>query len=1085
MNRTAVAVLLLNLMLCTRGIAGWIADGAPADTTSGAESDPVWGAASNSVTGGAVAGTAAYVWGNHGTNGYPRSVSVYNASGVLVESYVATYIPRTVWTNWAANYRIHFGPGTYTFQREDGLQHGFKTGISLSGSGIGATYVRGIYGADHSNTLFLSSLSLPEGINAEAGASLYFYDCQISGLSDPAIWLEGWQEWRGDTPGSVTFDKCYLSNAGIRVMDPYSGVIPVYVRYSDIDTNSWGVAEKADLRLLQFNYMDTPSLEASLAGSFLLQHPAGADTCVQINSNGVFGASSNLVFAPGSSVTMTNVVTNAVVTGHLMSIAHYTMDDNAADTVVLDSAGTNHGVSTENTDSTHTNGIVNGAFVFDGAQYVSASDAGLPTGSSPFSVSMWLYTTDNSDFQTWAFSMGDGQGGHGLYIYFTPYMGYRVIVGNGQAQFNSATSLTPFTWYLLTVTSDGTDTHLYLNGQLDEEGSLSSTYINPYGTAYIGYAYWPALAFKGGIDDVRIYDVALSANDVSFLFNGGAGTEEEIPRAAVYPHAPMAWFKFDDSAADSTGNYTGTWVGVESYDAGRFGNAMTNDYTKCVFISDVATFQQSTSFSYSAWFSTTGAFSTIMGTCDFGSMSGTMLGLGWLFGGGDIYFFAGQNSTVTPYQGGNLNDGALHHAVAVYDVENTQIRLYVDGTLAASNVLTDVINLNSNPLTIGGINGTGTGFDGVIDEALVFGYALNDSQVASLYAGDEINGTPFWTQVVKPPDPVAWYKFDDNADSTDILDSSTNAQTGTAQQNTDALSTAGVFSNGLTFSGNSDWIDLGTGPIIPQDGSAFTVSWWQMVNLDNCTNGCEMIADFVWNGGGAGGCALMYFGTEGARGFQMGFRYAGDVQWTIDDSITNRWVMMTAVYKGPSMTSTSIDLYMDGVLYEVGKSDSMIGASQGDDNFIGRSNSLQDTNPYPYGGLMDEFLIFNYALSSNQVASLYAGNEISGTPFWEHGGVETITTNVTSTTTPPALIVNGGITADRISIGSEYALPETRGVTGQILVIPAGSSSPVWTNSFIDNSSGANWLTTVPETISEAVNRMAAVISGGGMTPIP
>ena len=203
-----------------------------------------------------------------------RSVSVYNAAGVLVESYVATYIPRSVWTNWAANYRIHFAPGTYTFQAESGIQHGFKNGISLSGSGIGATYLRGLYGADHSNTLFISSLTLPEGINAETGASLYFYDCQISDLSDPAIWLEGWQAWRGDTPGSVTFDKCYLSNYGIRVVDPYSGVIPVYVRYSDIDTNSWGAAEKDNLPFLQFNYMDTPSLAAALAGSSLAQQAA-------------------------------------------------------------------------------------------------------------------------------------------------------------------------------------------------------------------------------------------------------------------------------------------------------------------------------------------------------------------------------------------------------------------------------------------------------------------------------------------------------------------------------------------------------------------------------------------------------------------------------------------------------------------------------------------------------------------------------------------------------------------------------------------------------------------------------------------
>jgi len=79
MSRMLVAVVVLNVMLCTRGMAGWITDGVPEDTwyPAGAERDPVWSAASNAVEAGVAAAMSAYPSNN--PSGFQTGSDVTNA----------------------------------------------------------------------------------------------------------------------------------------------------------------------------------------------------------------------------------------------------------------------------------------------------------------------------------------------------------------------------------------------------------------------------------------------------------------------------------------------------------------------------------------------------------------------------------------------------------------------------------------------------------------------------------------------------------------------------------------------------------------------------------------------------------------------------------------------------------------------------------------------------------------------------------------------------------------------------------------------------------------------------------------------
>jgi hypothetical protein len=76
-------------------------------------------------------------------------------------------------------------------------------------------------------------------------------------------------------------------------------------------------------------------------------------------------------------------------------------------------------------------------------------------------------------------------------------------------------------WYHCVYTFDGMKSRIYINGKLKKEGYATLSYASNSFDLYIGrnassqYPYY----FNGAIDEVRIYDRALSANAINQLYN--------------------------------------------------------------------------------------------------------------------------------------------------------------------------------------------------------------------------------------------------------------------------------------------------------------------------------------------------------------------------------------------------------------------------------------------------------------------------------------------------------------------------------------------------------------------------------------
>ena len=87
---------------------------------------------------------------------------------------------------------------------------------------------------------------------------------------------------------------------------------------------------------------------------------------------------------------------------------------------------------------------------------------------------------------------------------------------------SGANTVTNGSWNHLVATFDGTTRKLYVNGVLKNSDTPTTPNVTAGQSLYIGSYSTPSNYFPGQIDDVRIYNYALTATQIKQLYNGGA-----------------------------------------------------------------------------------------------------------------------------------------------------------------------------------------------------------------------------------------------------------------------------------------------------------------------------------------------------------------------------------------------------------------------------------------------------------------------------------------------------------------------------------------------------------------------------------
>lgn len=193
----------------------------------------------------------------------------------------------------------------------------------------------------------------------------------------------------------------------------------------------------------------------------------------------------------------------------------------------------------------------------NGGQAVNIPNAGglkaiinnLPLGNNPRTVATWIkFNQYNATGGSYIFSYGNAVNGQafGLTMNYNNGLeqynwgaGYSVTITineNSNVFFNNGQ------WYNLVTTYDGSKIKIYMNGALIKTQNLAINTSNTINNLFkIGAtpstSSW--LTLNAAIDDLKIFDVALTDAQVNSLFNGTLATSESSKmknQISIYPN---------------------------------------------------------------------------------------------------------------------------------------------------------------------------------------------------------------------------------------------------------------------------------------------------------------------------------------------------------------------------------------------------------------------------------------------------------------------------------------------------------------------------------------------------------------------
>ena len=167
-------------------------------------------------------------------------------------------------------------------------------------------------------------------------------------------------------------------------------------------------------------------------------------------------------------------------------------------------------------------------------QYIKVgASSSLDVGANgTFTLATWYYATTDGESNSqspliewggaspsesgvhlWAYTLGGQWGGNGTGANLVD------VTGNDASYIISAADRPRGTWHHLAVTYDRTTgvARVYLDGQLENTRTFTATPRTSY-DLYIGRRPWDGQRLKGHMDDIRVYNRALGAEEIWQLF---------------------------------------------------------------------------------------------------------------------------------------------------------------------------------------------------------------------------------------------------------------------------------------------------------------------------------------------------------------------------------------------------------------------------------------------------------------------------------------------------------------------------------------------------------------------------------------
>jgi len=517
--------------------------------------------------------------------------------------------------------------------------------------------------------------------------------------------------------------------------------------------------------------------------------------------------------------------------------------------------------------------------------------------------------------------------------------------------------------------------------------------------------------FGGLIDELSLYNRALSSNEIAAIYNAGsAGKCKVIAADCVSPPVGLVgWWPGEGNASDIVGGNNGTLLDGVSFGGGEVGQAFlygtTNAGVKVpaspalnVGLGNGLTIEgwiNPASLATREYISEWNDGNTNQGVVPYGVQL-FILGPGELgLGAGNLYgdVYGGGQSHEIAAPGGTIATNKFQHVALTYDKTSGIARLYCNGVVVAQQNLGSFTPLTSYDFYIGRRPDQDfRSFSGKIDELSLYNRALSSNEIAAIYsAGSAGKCKAIAADCVSPPTGlVGWWPGEGNA--SDIVG-------GNNGMLLDGVSFGGgevgqAFLYGTTNAGvkvpASPALDVGL-------GNGLTVEGW--INPASLATR-EYISE--WNDGNTNQGVVPYgvqlfilqpgelgLGAGSLYGDMYGGGQSHEIAAPGGTIATNTFQHVALTY---DKTSGVARLYCNGVVVAQQNLGSFTPLTSYD-FYIGRR---PDQDFRSFSGRIDELSLYSRALSSNEIAAIYSAGSAGKCSFTLPRGA-----------TASAVVVNG------------------------------------------------------------------------------
>jgi chitodextrinase len=306
-------------------------------------------------------------------------------------------------------------------------------------------------------------------------------------------------------------------------------------------------------------------------------------------SNGTHTITAVARDASGNTTTSANIVVTVANSAQPAGLVAAYSFDQGTGTVATDISGNGNNGTLTNGPTWAAVGKFGGAITFDGVNdSVVVPDANSLDLTTGMTLEAWVNPSANGGWRTILFKEQAADLVYGLYAFrSTGVANGQVYIGAERAV--NATAATPLNaWTHLALTYDGATLRLYSNGSqvasLAQTGSiLTSTGVLRIG----GNAIWSEW-FKGLIDEVRVYNRALSATEIQGDMTRAVGTPDTTPPTAPtnlvgtssISSVALSWSPSTDSSGVANYNvYRANGSGFTPSPANRIAQPTGTSYT--------------------------------------------------------------------------------------------------------------------------------------------------------------------------------------------------------------------------------------------------------------------------------------------------------------------------------------------------------------------------------------------------------------------------------------------------------------------------------------------------------------------------